>query len=310
MIGTLNLFWSQPYTLTNLQEDIAREVAAQLSIAIRQTQLRETEQRRRKELELLEHISTAMRYADKSEQLFVILANEFKALFNTDASAILIPHDGRMECAFVSGPEEQKERLLGTKEVIEKFSQILFAGKSHFISEQEFDLPGIFSTALLPFLSQQNILGGAVLFWCGRHEFSNEECHLLQTVADVAGIALHRMMVLETLEEQVANRTRDLSALYDVTTVSSQSLNLQEILDQSLRKVLEVMSSGIGVIHLLDEDGETMRLAASQGIPADVVQKINLLAGDDMRIYDVFSHNGVVIIPDLSSDPHVSKLIG
>jgi PAS domain S-box-containing protein len=96
--------------------------------------------------------------------------------------------------------------------------------------------------------------------------------------------ATERVLAHQKLEHQVADRTRELSALYDVMAASSASLDLEVVLERSLDRVLKAMRSDGGTIHLLDETGETMRLAVSQGIRPDVVAQIEMFALDDVLV--------------------------
>ena len=77
----------------------------------------------------------------------------------------------------------------------------------------------------------------------------------------------------DELEARVAQRTRELAALYEVTAVASASLNLDEVLNRSLAQVVTVMDSLKGSIHLLDETGQTLHLAAAYKIQPDVLKK-------------------------------------
>ena len=69
------------------------------------------------------------------------------------------------------------------------------------------------------------------------------------------------------LEQKVANRTRELAALYDVTAAASSSLDLDIVLERSLEHVLKAMRAEVGAIHLLDEQRSVLNLAASRGVP-------------------------------------------
>jgi signal transduction histidine kinase len=67
----------------------------------------------------------------------------------------------------------------------------------------------------------------------------------------------------------VRDRTRELSVLYRVTAIASESLDLAAGLARSLEEMLSAVDSGTGAIHLLEEGGETLSLAAHQGLGAD-----------------------------------------
>ena len=66
----------------------------------------------------------------------------------------------------------------------------------------------------------------------------------------------------DEMEQQVANRTRELQALFDVTAVASTSLNQIEVLERSLAQVVQVMNASYASIHLLTNEHETLQIAA------------------------------------------------
>ncbi|MBN1579138.1 MAG: GAF domain-containing protein, partial [Anaerolineae bacterium] len=76
----------------------------------------------------------------------------------------------------------------------------------------------------------------------------------------------------QTLEQRATERTRELSALYDVMAAASASLDLETVMAHSLQHVLAVMNCEMGAIHLLDQSGELLQLAASQGISPETIE--------------------------------------
>ena len=78
----------------------------------------------------------------------------------------------------------------------------------------------------------------------------------------------------EGLEQRVIDRTRELSALYEVTAVGSEALDLKTMLTRTLERILAAMGSSEGHIHLLDQAGTILRLAAQQGVPPDIAIQI------------------------------------
>ncbi|MBI3076941.1 MAG: HAMP domain-containing protein [Deltaproteobacteria bacterium] len=75
-----------------------------------------------------------------------------------------------------------------------------------------------------------------------------------------------------TLEAQVAERTRHLSAVYGIATTVSETLDLQEVLDRSLGRALEAMDAQGGYVCLYHEAGTCFRLAAHRGVTQEFVQ--------------------------------------
>ncbi|NPV06494.1 MAG: PAS domain S-box protein [Anaerolineae bacterium] len=103
----------------------------------------------------------------------------------------------------------------------------------------------------------------------------------------------------ELLEERVAARTRELSALYDVTTVASASLDLQTVLAQSLSRVLEVMRCETGGIHLREGPEEVLRLALWQGPIPGMTDETETLSPLGREVDWVMTHGEPLMVSDL-----------
>ncbi|MEA4906434.1 MAG: PAS domain S-box protein [Anaerolineaceae bacterium] len=88
---------------------------------------------------------------------------------------------------------------------------------------------------------------------------------ILGAIAEMAGSALNRVSTMETLEKRVVERTRYLSTLYGVTSITSEPLNLQVILGKTLEQAMGVVQSSRGLILLLDEEGGLF-IAAQRGL--------------------------------------------
>ena len=111
-----------------------------------------------------------------------------------------------------------------------------------------------------------------------------------------------RIEAYHLLEQRVADRTRELSALYDVTAVASKSLHLTDTLEQSLEQVLTVMGCKAGTIHLLDETQQTLGLAVQRGVPEETTAKMKaLLPGEGLPGW-VIAHDESLVVPDIATD--------
>ena len=78
----------------------------------------------------------------------------------------------------------------------------------------------------------------------------------------------------DELEAAVQQRTRQLSVLYAIDRAAAQSLELDEILNDALDKILEMLEVESGGILLLEADGETMTLSAHRGLSDEFVENI------------------------------------
>ncbi|MGH7829260.1 MAG: GAF domain-containing protein, partial [Candidatus Binatia bacterium] len=76
-----------------------------------------------------------------------------------------------------------------------------------------------------------------------------------------------------TLEQKVAQRTHELSVLYDVTATVNQSLDLDVILREVIQKVLETMRFDAVRIYLLEPEGKELRMRAHHGIGPEFLSR-------------------------------------
>jgi signal transduction histidine kinase len=105
----------------------------------------------------------------------------------------------------------------------------------------------------------------------------------------------------QMLEQRVADRTRELSALYDVMAVASASLDLETVLESSLDRVLAVMGSEVGAVHLLDETKGLLYLAVWQGVPPDLMAKIDSVPVENGLAGWVIEHSEPLVVPNLAT---------
>ncbi len=112
----------------------------------------------------------------------------------------------------------------------------------------------------------------------------------------------------EELEQRVTDRTRELSALYDVTAVASESLPLETLLEKLLERVLAAMQSDMGYIHLLDETGTVLELVVQKGVSAELARQAKSISVGEGLVGWIFEHGDPLLIPDLNADPRTAGI--
>jgi len=108
----------------------------------------------------------------------------------------------------------------------------------------------------------------------------------------------------QVLEERVAARTQELSALYDVTAVASASLDLETVMEQSLSRVLEVMGCQIGGIHLVNEAKDQVILAAWRDIPDEIVAEIETMPLESGVSGQIVIEGKPLVVPAMANNPN------
>lgn len=101
------------------------------------------------------------------------------------------------------------------------------------------------------------------------------------------------------LDRQINERTRELTALYTITTVVSSSLDLEKTLAAALAKTLESLDGDAGGIHLWDSSKDFLRLNTHQGLNEDCVENLNRLSPQGSFLAPVVQNEKALLHQDL-----------
>lgn len=94
----------------------------------------------------------------------------------------------------------------------------------------------------------------------------------------------------------------DLSVLYNVASIASESIDLGVILERSLAQVLPVIKVPKGIIHIWREDLQEFHLAAYQGFSEESISVLSSLLAGDGIIGRVFQKETPIYIPSLIAE--------
>ncbi|HPD20323.1 Phytochrome-like protein cph1 [anaerobic digester metagenome] len=110
------------------------------------------------------------------------------------------------------------------------------------------------------------------------------------------------------LERRLLRQNQDLTAVNLISKTLSSSMELKEILQNTLAQVLQIMNIETGWIYLLDEKKQELKCAYSHGIPEKVVQSIKKLRIGEGIAGRVAVKGEPIIIENASKDPRISSL--
>ena len=316
VIGLLNLDRAQPGFYTERDAELALAFAHHAAIAIENASLFDQIRRRTRELEALVTISSALRQAQTREEMLPLLIEKSIEVVDGDAGALLLTEENTLVLAAGRG---LGEAVLGRQHPPGNCTHRAVArtGEPLFISEPRAGdelcpceicrdlMQGMTSAALIPLKTADGTAGVLHIAYRSRCDFPEEDRRLLITIAEIAGNALQRVAIMETLEQRVADRTRELAALYDLTAVSSRALDLRIILERSLARVLEAMQSTSGAIHLPGETDDMLSLAVQQGIQLPAAPPFSSSIPLSQVTDWVVKHGEPFVLPHLVADPEM-----
>lgn len=262
--------------------------------------------RRVAELEAIAAVSSALRRAATSQDMIPILLEATVKALGAKAGAILLLEEGRLVVAGVYGlPRTLPGHRLRPDDI--PCWPALQAGQpalSDLVAQGQCAACGLCQAlggdrralAAVPLQTAEQPLGLLQVAFDQSGGLLEEHRRPLVAIAEMGGNALQRARTMEMLEQLVQDRTRDLMALYEVTATTTQHLDLQVVLERVLQKAVEVTGGEAGLIHLLNEVSETLRLAAQWGIPPVLIDPAQVQRAGGNLWGRVVERNDTVIV--------------
>ena len=276
--------------------------------------------RRAAELEALTSVSSALREATTREDVISVLLEETIKVCEADAGAVLLLED---DALVVAGLQGVSRTLLGRRllpcggpcwQTMDTGQLILSAPiewQRRAVCELAQTLAhGMMTRAVVPLRAGEETLGLLQIAFSQPDKFFEEHRRPLIAIAEMGGNALQRARAIATLEQLARDRMRDLTALYEVTTTTTQYLDTQIVLERVLEKALEVTGGDAGIIHLRDdEERDTLRLAVQRGsILPGLMNRVDAQLLSDSLWGQVMEQNEPLVVLDVFSDVSMQTL--
>ncbi len=245
ILGVLNIESDQPNAFSDKDQILLSLVADQLAVALEKARLFDETRQRTAELETIGEISTVLRQSNSiDEMLPLILDYCLKITGGSQGSIFLLEAatgDLVARWSIPATPElmsRRYQRHQGITGYVATAGEIYITNDlsndplAYFVPEELPLVPQLRGSIGLPLRAEERVVGVILLGLTQRHMQNRTEVHLLKAISDIAGSALDRAMMLETLEQRVEART------YELAQANEQ---LQE-LDQLKSKFISDMS--------------------------------------------------------------------
>ncbi|MGZ9234626.1 MAG: GAF domain-containing protein [Anaerolineales bacterium] len=259
LTGLLTVWRSGTGTeFTPRELDFLTSLARQAAVAIENARLYKETQRRLKELEIINRVSTSLRMTQSLEEMLPILLHETLQLINTPHGGVwLYDHTtDKLVQRAASGLEARlQQKSISPMEGIIGYA--FRTGKTYRSSELKTDslllegerdsmIPGL-GAICIPLQSTAGPVGVlAVITSIGQQ--ITEEINLLTILAEITGNSIHRAQLYDQSQRQV----RRLTSLRDIDSAIASSfdlrLTLNILMDQTLSH-LNVDAVNIGLYH-------------------------------------------------------------
>ena len=282
LIGVLNLGFVKKDPMTEEQLSVAQEVANQLAIALQQARLTEAEIQRREEAETLALATASLTQTLQLEAILNVILNYLGRVIPSDSNTVFlidgesiigVATRGLIDPAVVINQEfPLTDNLLAD---IRKNRTPIILEDTH--ADSRFkrwgDTNYIRGWMGIPLIVRDEVIGFITIDSEEINAYSEREATLAQAFANQAAIAIQNARLLEQtqqhadeLERRVADRTRELTTLFDISSMASQSLDLDTLIPKALDQILAALDSKIGGIHILDDEMQSLRLVYQKGL--------------------------------------------
>ena len=129
--------------------------------------------------------------------------------------------------------------------------------------------PDMTSFLGVPILSGDQLLGQIYLTdKLGYHEFTQQDEHVLETLAAYAAVAITNARLYQKLvrrEQELSQRNEDLRLLNDAAVALTSSLDVDEVLDKTLDLAMSYLHVDAGEIFLHDDGERDLRMVRHRG---------------------------------------------
>ncbi|MGD8402617.1 MAG: histidine kinase [Anaerolineales bacterium] len=268
-----------------------------------QQRISEDEIKRRKELEKLREISTSMRQAEWSGELLQVFTREVQEFIHADVVSSILYKAPAELVTFLS----QDTDVQLSEDLEKEISDVLLNAKT---GNREAKIPGFKSMFIFPLQSTDTMHGAVMVTFREEDNIEPDEHNMLNAISDMAGTALHRIDILETLEERVQQRTHDLVVLYNLITIISENWQLQDLLELSLVLTLETVKADRGIIYLVDgKEAPSLRPVIQRGFSDGFTVEIDSLPGDNLA-WEVLKKHRPLSTKNLTDNPGYVGLEG
>ncbi len=163
---------------------------------------------------------------------------------------------------------------------------------------------GLVSYLGIPLRVAEQPVGVLDIMTTTAHEFRDQDVNHLASLAAHAAIAIQNAR----LYAELSKKSQELSALFDVTSAASQSLEMESILQEVIRKITEIFGFDATRVFLFDDRRETLQAKASYLTRADISLASPSFKRGQGIVGTVGESGEAMIISNVDTDPRYAEL--
>ena len=290
LLGVLCVFGSQTNAFSTDDQRWLELFAQQVAVALENTRLYQEIRQRLNELEAVNQISTALRTAQTLDEMLPVLLDVTLKVLQTTAGSVWLrdPATNEYHTVVTRGWGDQaNEPSLQTSMPGEGLiGHVVATGQPYAAREFREDphlsdagrrlMPPGIGGAAIPIHAGARAIGALVVNVQLPRELTLAEVHLLTTLSEIAGNAIHRTL----LHQQTERRLQHLAALSDIDRTISSSFDLRVSLATILKQVTDQLRVDAAAVLLFNPASQMLEYAAGRGFHTSAIQGTRLRLGE------------------------------
>jgi PAS domain S-box-containing protein len=276
---------------------------------LRRYKLEEMQWRRRVfELESLTNLSSLLRTARSVQEMLAILLRETAHILEADFGMILLRKGNDLVVKSLHGIAED---LKGHSHPFERdvFWKVFESGQPAFAEVGRVEIPAFFpeaaSVTVFPLKTSEKQLGLFVLGFRAVKAFNEADQRLIEAIGNIASNALYRSNAMDSLEQRVVSRNRELETLYQVASLANEAKEAGSILGQTLHILMETLNAKAGVIYLNDKLNEVHIAARPAEYLAEIEDDLKGIAIENSIWRFIYHTNQPLLVQSLDDDNRI-----
>ncbi len=147
------------------------------------------------------------------------------------------------------------------------------------------------------------IVGGLVNLWFQGYRRERERTQQTLLKLETA------QAELQSYIRVVSSNEKRLTAFKEVSDAVSQSLELQDVLNAAINKVMKVMEAEVAQVFMLNEESHELELEVYQGISEEFAVEVNRLKVGEGFNGRVVQTGEPLVVEDASNDPRLTRSV-
>ncbi|MBX3035273.1 MAG: GAF domain-containing protein [Anaerolineales bacterium] len=289
VIGFITIDSKRPNAFTQNDAVAAQTFAQQAATSLENVRLYTETKQRLEELETVSRVSSALRAAQDTNEMFPILLREIESILKTETATIFL-YDSETN---LLKPRATSKALANLPKSVYKpdegiIGHVYTSGEAHTSLEFNNDplankenqniLGKGWGGIAVPIRTANEIIGVIIVGIQKPRQVEEGYVRLLTTIAEIAGNAIYRSNLFDKNEEQI----RRLTTLREIDTAITSSLDLRITLNIIIEHLMTKMGVSAASFLIFNPDSQMLDTLAASGFQNQDMNQASFNIGDGL----------------------------